>query len=107
MTPTSPHGIPGTERRAADRAEAEYVNELLDREQDEELITLETGPHSLLILICGLRLAAAHPGMPEFERSVLVTYADHWAKLYAGTPAEAMAADGVMPIMVDPQIGLN
>ena len=102
MTPTQPHGSAVTERRAADQAEAEYINNMIARERNGESIIIVTGPHSLLLIICGLRLAAAHPGMPGWERSVLLAYADTWTGFYDGTPAEDMARTGTMPAVANP-----
>lgn len=101
MTPTPPRGSATTTVRAGTQAEADYVNELADREIAGELIMAATGPHSLLIVICGLRLAAAHPGMPAWERSVLLAYAGKWTELYVGTPAEDLAVTGTMPTGMD------
>lgn len=102
MTPTPPHGSAVTERRKGTPAEAEYVNNTIASERDGAVIMLETGPYSLLLIICGLRLAAAHPGMPGWERSVLLAFADTWAGFYDGTPAEDMARTGTMPAAVNP-----
>ena len=97
MTPTPPAGPARVTVHAASQAETQYLTDAYDAEAAGEHIMLETGPWSLLMLIAAVRLAAAYPAMPAAERAVLLAYAGTWARVYAGTPAEDMAADGSMP----------
>lgn len=97
MTPTEPPGRATTEEHAATAEEAAYLNDAFRREIAGQLIMVETGPWSLLLLSAALKLAARHPGIPAFERDALLSYAGTWAGFYDGTPAADLAASGALP----------